>query len=138
MVGEALLSPTRTYAPILQKIFESVKRDQIHGIVHCTGGGQQKCRGFGKGITYIKDNLFPTPDLFQLIANLNYMELNEMYKVFNMGHLLEIFCERKTADKLIEISKSFGVNAQIVGYCEKSIDGNNKVIIKNNGNIFEY
>lgn len=137
-VGEALLSPTRTYAPILQRIFETVKRDQIHGIVHCTGGGQQKCRTFGKNINYIKDNLFPTPDLFQLIADLNYMEAKEMHKVFNMGHLLEIFCDAKTADKLIEISKSFAVNAQIVGHCQKSPESKNKVIIKNNGKTFEY
>lgn len=136
-VGEALLSPTRTYAPILQKLFESVNRDKIHGIVHCTGGGQQKCRSFGRGIQYVKDNLFPTPDLFQLIADLKYMEPKEMYKVFNMGHLLEIFCDAKTAEVVIATSKAFGVNAQIVGYCEKAQD-KNTVIIKKDGQTYQY
>lgn len=136
-VGEALLSPTRTYAPILQKLFESVSRDKIHGIVHCTGGGQQKCRNFGSGIQYVKDNLFPTPDLFQLIANLKYMEPKEMYKVFNMGHLLEVFCDQSTAEKVIATAKSFGVNAQVVGYCEKAKD-KNTVIIKKDGKVYEY
>jgi phosphoribosylformylglycinamidine cyclo-ligase len=137
-IGQALLSPTRTYAPILQKLFETVKREDIHGIVHCTGGGQQKCRNFGSNIHYIKDNLFPTPDLFQMIADLKYMEPKEMYKVFNMGHLLEVFCDAKTADKVIAASKAFGVDAKIVGRCEKSKENKNAVTIQHKGQIFNY
>ena len=137
-VGQALLSPTRTYAPILQKLFETVKREDIHGIVHCTGGGQQKCRNFGSNIHYIKDNLFPTPDLFQMIEDLKYMEPKEMYKVFNMGHLLEVFCDAKTADKVIAASKAFGVEAKIVGRCEKSNENKNKVTIQHKNQIYNY
>ncbi|PCJ62857.1 MAG: phosphoribosylformylglycinamidine cyclo-ligase [Planctomycetota bacterium] len=136
-VGEALLSPTRTYAPIIKKILDTTDRQNIHGIVHCTGGGLQKCNHFGNNITYIKDNLFETPDLFKLIQNLNYMKLKEMYKVFNMGQLLELYCPKECAQNIIEISNQFGVEAKIVGHCEENPEGNKTIITCSEG-TFEY
>ncbi len=136
-VGEALLSPTRTYAPVFKKMFAEIERQEIHGIVHATGGGQQKCRSFGKNIKYIKDNLFPIPDFFQLIQNLAYMQPKEMFKVFNMGCLMEIYCPPKIAEQIISISKTFDLDAQIIGHCQKS-DGQNQVLIKNNQQEFLY
>lgn len=136
-VGEALLSPTRTYAPVFKKMFAEIQRTEIHGIVHATGGGQQKCKTFGKNIKYIKDNLFKTPDLFKLIQDLEYMQIKEMYKVFNMGCLMELYCSQQTADKIIDIAKGFNLDAQVIGRCEQA-KGKNQVFIKHNEQEFLY
>jgi len=135
-VGEAILSPTRTYAPIVRDIL-SAHRDVIHGIIHCTGGGQVKCRNFGKNLHYIKDNLLEIPPLFRAIAENGDIGDKEMFRVFNMGHRLEMFCAKEHADKLISIAEKYGVEAKIVGRVEANADGN-KVTIVNGGKVFEY
>lgn len=118
--GKLVLSPTRTYAPIISLILREL-RSEIHGMIHCSGGAQTKIMHFlGDGLRVIKDNLFPIPPLFELIQNQSGTEWKEMYKVFNMGHRMEIYLPQEYADRVIEISKSFNVDAQIVGRVEKS------------------
>ena len=135
-VGDALLSPTRTYAPIVRDILAE-GRSRIHGIIHCTGGGQLKCRAFGRGLHYVKDNLFDTPPLFLAIAESGAISPREMFSVFNMGHRLEIYCEEKDAPSLIAAAARYGVAAKIVGYVERT-EGENRVTIKKDGKTYEY
>lgn len=113
--GKLVLSPTRTYAPVIKKMLEEL-RAEIHGMVHCSGGAQTKILHFIDNLKIVKDNLFPVPPLFQLIQNESNTDWREMYQVFNMGHRMEIYLPREHADKIIEISKSFNIDAQIVGY----------------------
>ncbi len=118
--GKLVLSPTRTYAPILAKILKEY-RHKIDGLVHCSGGAQTKVLHFlNEGSRVIKDNLFPIPPLFSMIQEQSKTDWKEMYKVFNMGHRMEIYTDENTALELIEISKSFNVDAQIVGRVEKA------------------
>lgn len=118
--GKLVLSPTRTYAPILAKILKEY-RGKIDGLVHCSGGAQTKVLHFlNDDCCVIKDNLFPIPPLFSMIQEQSKTDWKEMYKVFNMGHRMEIYTDEKTAEDLINISKSFNVGAQIVGRVEKS------------------
>ncbi len=135
-VGEALLSPTRTYAPIIRDILVKYS-DSVHGIIHCTGGGQVKCKSFGDKLHYIKDHLFDSPAIFKLIKNESTISQKEMYQIFNMGHRMEIFCNSSVVGHLIDISKSYNVDAKVIGRVEKSFNGN-KVTIKHNGEIFDY
>lgn len=116
--GKMALSPTRTYAPIILKILEN-KIPDIHGIIHCTGGAQTKILNFIDKLHVIKNNLFEMPQVFKTIYNDTDTSLSEMYKVFNMGHRLEIYTSEKSANKIIKISKLFNINAQIIGHCEK-------------------
>ncbi len=136
-VGDAILSPTRTYAPIVKEIL-SENREAVHGMIHCTGGGQVKCRNFGNGIKYIKDSLFDVPPLFKAIEEGGQISRKEMYQVFNMGHRLEIYCDEKDAGRMIKIAEKYGVESKIVGRCLESEDGRNKVIIDNGNEKFEY
>lgn len=115
--GKLVLSPTRTYAPIIKEILKT-HRPHIHGMVHCSGGAQTKVLHFVEGLHIIKDHLFDTPPLFKLIQQESQTSWQEMYKVFNMGHRMEIYIEEKYAQELITISKSFHVPAQIVGRVE--------------------
>jgi len=117
--GKLVLSPTRTYAPIIKKILDSY-RNQIHGMVHCSGGAQTKVLHFIDNLHVIKDNLFPVPPLFKLIHEESGTGWQEMYKVFNMGHRMELYVPQEIAADLIQISKSFGVDAQIIGHVEAS------------------
>jgi phosphoribosylformylglycinamidine cyclo-ligase len=116
-VGQLILSPTRTYAPVIKAILGSL-RAQIHGMVHCSGGAQTKVMHFVEGVHVIKDNLFPIPPLFDLIQKESGTSFQEMYKVFNMGHRMEIYVAPEFADEIIQISESFGIPAQIVGHVE--------------------
>ena len=116
-VGRLVLSPTRTYAPIIKKMLESY-RANIHGMVHCSGGAQTKVLHFVDGLHVIKDNLFPVPPLFQLIHEQSGTDWKEMYKVFNMGHRMEIYLPAEFAEEVIAVSESFGVDARIVGRVE--------------------
>lgn len=118
-IGKLVLSPTRTYAPIIIQLLKEL-RSQIHGIVHCSGGAQTKVMHFIDQLHIIKDNLFEIPPLFKLIHGVSGTDLKEMYKVFNMGHRMEIYLSEQNAQRVIEISKSFGVEAQIVGRVEDS------------------
>lgn len=133
--GKLVLSPTRTYAPIIKKILGSHKA-QISGMVHCSGGAQTKVLHFVNDLHVIKDNLFDTPPLFEMIQAESGTSWKEMYQVFNMGHRMEIYCEESAAAEIIEISKSFSVDAQIVGRCE-SASGKSLTINSKHGN-FEY
>jgi len=118
--GKLVLSPTRTYAPIILQIIKQLKGN-VNGIVHCSGGAQTKILHFlGDGLRVVKNNLFPTPPLFELIQNQSNTDWEEMYKVFNMGHRMELYLPKEYAQQVIEISGSFNVDAQIVGYVEKS------------------
>ena len=112
-----VLSPTRTYATVIKKILDE-QRANIHGMVHCSGGAQTKVLHFVDNVHVIKDNLFPIPPLFDMIQKESGTEWKEMYKVFNMGHRMEIYVPKEVANSIIEISKSFNIDAQIVGRVE--------------------
>lgn len=115
--GRLILSPTRTYAPIIRQVLDEL-RPRIHGMVHCSGGAQTKVLHFVDAVHVIKDNLFPTPPLFELIQKESGTPWQEMYKVFNMGHRMELYVAPEDAARIIEISESFGVEAQIIGRVE--------------------
>jgi phosphoribosylformylglycinamidine cyclo-ligase len=115
--GKLVLSPTRTYAPVIKQMLDNY-RSQIHGMVHCSGGAQTKVLHFVEGLHIVKDNLFPIPPLFKLIQEESQTNWQEMYKVFNMGHRMELYVSADIADELIAISKSFGIDAQIIGRVE--------------------
>jgi phosphoribosylformylglycinamidine cyclo-ligase len=118
--GKLVLSPTRTYAPVIKKVLEGYRK-QIHGIVHCSGGAQTKVLHFvNNDVHIIKDNLFPVPPLFQLIQEQSGTDWKEMYKVFNMGHRMELYVPAEIAEDIIAISKSFNIDAQIIGRVESS------------------
>lgn len=137
-VGKALLSPTRTYAPILIEILNNFK-GSIHGIIHITGGGQTKNLNYGRGITYLKNNLYTPPKIYEIIQKSSETEWREMYSVFNMGHRIELYCEESVALELIKIAKKYNVEAKIVGQCENSpIKGKNTVELKSEFGAFEY
>jgi len=130
--GKLLLSPTRTYAPVIKKVLEGF-RSEIHGIVHCSGGAQTKVLHFvNDDVHIIKDNLFPIPPLFKLIQEQSGTDWKEMYKVFNMGHRIELYIPAELADSIIEISRSFNIDAQIIGKVEAS-DKKQVTIITENG-----
>ncbi len=133
--GKLVLSPTRTYAPVIKKILDTM-RHRIHGMVHCSGGAQTKIMHFVTDKHIIKDNLFPIPPLFALIQRESGTEWQEMYKVFNMGHRMEIYVSPEDADEIIRISESFNIPAQIVGRVEDAPA--NKLTIKSPMGVFEY
>ena len=119
-VGQLVLSPTRTYAPVIKRMFDIVPREEIHGMVHCTGGAQTKVLHFvGDDCRVIKDNMFPVPPLFQIIHDCSGTDWREMYQVFNMGHRMEIYVRPEMAAKVIDISRSFNIDAQVVGHIEE-------------------
>mgnify|MGYP001567384904 FL=1 len=133
-VGQALLSPTRTYLPVAKAMAEELG-DHLKGLVHCSGGGQTKCMRFGTGVNHVKDNLFAPPPLFKEIQKVSGTTDEEMHQVYNMGHRLEAYCPPEHADRVIEISKSFGIDAQVVGQTEASLRPNqaNHVTIRRDG-----
>lgn len=135
-IGKLVLSPTRTYAPVIQKIFNDVGRKLISGMVHCSGGAQTKVLHFIDSLHVIKDNLFPIPPLFKLIQKESGTSAREMYQVFNMGHRMELYVEPEIADRIISISKSFDIDAQIIGRVEAS--ENKKLTIDSVLGTFEY
>ena len=114
-IGKMLLSPTRSYAPLLKLIFDEIGRNKINGIIHCTGGGQTKILHFIDNLHIIKNNLFEIPPIFKLIMNESNTDPKEMYKVFNMGHRMEIYLDPENASKVIDTSKSVGIDAKIIG-----------------------
>ncbi|MCG3164309.1 MAG: Phosphoribosylformylglycinamidine cyclo-ligase [Bacteroidia bacterium] len=134
--GKLVLSPTRTYAPVVKKILDVVSRENIHGMVHCSGGAQTKVLHFVDNLHIVKDNLFATPPLFKLIQEQSGTSWQEMYKVFNMGHRMEIYVAEEHAQAIIDVAKSFNIDAQIVGRCKA---GQGKSLtIKSEHGIFEY
>lgn len=134
--GKLVLSPTRTYAPIIKLILDNYTSNEIHGMVHCSGGAQTKVLHFVDNVHVIKDNLFPVPPLFQLIQEQSKTDWKEMYQVFNCGHRMELYVPQDIANDIIEISKSFGVDAQIVGRVEAS--ETKKLTITSEYGVFEY
>ncbi len=136
--GEALLSPTRTYLPVMKEVFATVDRRQIHGMIHCTGGGQVKCRDFGEGLCYVKDNLFERPAVFRAIFESGEVPAREMYQIFNMGHRMEIYCPENLADRIIDTATEFRVGARIVGHVEANDKKANRVVIRDQGMEFIY
>ncbi|UCC21121.1 MAG: phosphoribosylformylglycinamidine cyclo-ligase [Promethearchaeota archaeon] len=137
-IGKALLSPTRTYAPVLKDIIKKY-RDEIHGIIHNTGGGQTKILNYGKGIKYIKNNLFKTPIIFKLIQKSSETQWKEMLSVFNMGDRMELICNESIAKDIFKITKKYEIPSKIIGYCEKSpIKGKNILEIKSEYGSFTY
>lgn len=133
--GKLVLSPTRTYAPVVKKLLD-VLRPQIHGMVHCSGGAQTKILHFVEGVHVIKDNLFPIPPLFRTIQEQSKTEWKEMYKVFNCGHRFEVYLPKEYAQQVIDISKSFDIDAQIIGRIEQS--DHTHLTIHSEYGVFEY
>ena len=134
--GKLVLSPTRTYAPIIKKILDKYTSEEIHGMVHCSGGAQTKILHFIDNLHIIKDNLFPVPPLFKLIQDQSKTDWKEMYQVFNCGHRMELYVSPEIAQNIIAISKSFHVDVQIVGRVEAS--ETKKLTIKSEFGVFEY
>ncbi|MCT4622898.1 MAG: AIR synthase-related protein [Schleiferiaceae bacterium] len=134
--GKLVLSPTRTYAPIIKKVLDTCRED-IHGMVHCSGGGQTKVLHFTEGVNIVKDNMFQTPPLFKLIQQQSETSWEEMYQVFNMGHRMELYMNEPSAKDVIAIAEELGVKAQIIGRVESSDAGTNLTIISDHG-TFKY
>ena len=133
--GKMVLSPTRTYAPVIIKVLKTMF-PEIHGMIHCSGGGQTKVMHFIDNMHVVKNNLFPLPPLFRIIHEQSGTPWKEMYKVFNMGHRFEIFTTAEAANEIVKTAASFGLEARIIGYCEAS--DNKKLTISSEFGIFEY
>lgn len=133
--GKLVLSPTRTYAPVIAEVLRK-HREQVKGMVHCSGGAQTKVLHFVDHVHVIKDNLFPTPPLFRHIQASSGTSWKEMYEVFNMGHRMELYCDPKVADEIIAISESFGIEAQVIGRVESAEKA--QVSIKSEHGSFDY
>ena len=133
--GKMVLSPTRTYAPVIKKVLD-IMRKEIHGMVHCSGGAQTKVLHFVDNVKITKNNLFAVPPLFKIIQEQSGTDWKEMYKVFNMGHRFELYLPEKLATEVIQISREFGIDAQIVGFVEKS--DKKELLIESEFGRFEY
>jgi len=138
-VGQALLSPTRTYAPVIALLLRQ-DRAALAGLVHCSGGGQTKCLRFGRGVHFIKDNLFPPPPIFRAIQKSSGADAREMHRVFNMGHRMEIYCAPEHVGAVIAAAVSFGIEPRVVGHIEASgrADGANHLTLTAGGESLEY
>ncbi len=135
-VGEAILSPTRSYAPVIYSALAELGQ-QIHGLIHCSGGAQTKCMKFGRNVHFVKNDLFPTPPLFSAIQAASGTDWQEMYKVFNMGHRMEVYLPLNKVQEMIDIADSFGIEAKQIGYTEAS-ETNCLTLIDPLGNTFTY
>ena len=136
-VGQAILSPTRPYTGLIAALFDTVGRGAVHGLIHCTGGGQTKCRKFGHGIHYIKDDLMEIPPLFALLTEA-LGDKREAFMDFNMGHRLELYCTEADAARAIDVAASFGIEAKVIGHTEPGENGENHVTIRHAGETFHY
>ncbi|MBJ04785.1 MAG: phosphoribosylformylglycinamidine cyclo-ligase [Flavobacteriales bacterium] len=134
-IGKMVLSPTRTYAPVIKNIFTKY-RSCISGMIHCTGGGQTKILHFINNLHVVKDNMFPIPSLFNLIKEESNVSWEEMYKVFNMGHRMELYLKKDVSQEIIDIAKSYNLDAQVIGYVKKST--NSKLTINSPNKIISY
>ncbi len=133
--GKMVLSPTRTYAPVIKKVLQTM-RPEIHGMIHCSGGGQTKIMHFVDNLHVVKNNMFPLPPLFRIINEQSGTPWKEMYKVFNMGHRFEIYTDQKNASAIIDIAAEFNLEARVIGYCEMS--DSRKLTISSEYGTFEY
>jgi len=136
-VGEALLSPTRSYAPVIAALLASDRR-RIKGIVHCSGGGQTKCLRFGRDVHFIKDSLLPIPPIFKTIQRVSKTGWKEMYQVYNMGHRMEIYCAPRDTRAIISAARDFGIEAAVIGRTEKGGGGPNRLSIKHGARVLSY
>ncbi len=135
-VGEALLSPTRTYAPVINTLLKAM-RPELHGIIHCSGGAQTKCLRFGRGVNFVKHDLFPMPPIFAAIQRASGTSFEEMYKVFNMGHRMEVYVPGPRVAEVIEVARQFGIEAKQIGFTEAA--ATNRVTISGeDGHTYEY
>lgn len=134
-IGKLILSPTRTYLPVIKRLFDEL-RDDLHGMIHCTGGGQTKVQKFIEDVRVVKNNLFPIPFLFEMIRQESKTNWREMYQVFNMGHRLEVYLPESAAQRVIEIAHEFDIPAQVVGYVEAAEGA--QVRIESPYGTFEY
>lgn len=134
--GKLVLSPTRTYAPIIKEVLERVDKENIHGMIHCSGGAQTKILHFVEKLHIVKDNMFDVPPLFKLIQSESNTDWKEMYQVFNMGHRMELYVREEVAQAIIDISKSFDVDAKIIGRVETADE--KRLTIKTSQGDFEY
>lgn len=134
-IGQLLLSPTRTYLPLIRAMLESL-RPHIHGMIHCTGGGQTKVMKFAPGLRIVKDNLFPTPPLFAMIQEESGTDWKEMYQVFNMGHRLEVYLPEKYAEEAVRIAAGFGIEARVAGRAEAA--PHTEVVLETGQGVFSY
>ena len=135
-VGEALLSPTRTYLPVLKVVVEKLG-SRVAAIFHNSGGGQTKCLRFGRGIRYVKDVLLPLPPVFRYLADQGPLPRRELYRTLNMGHRMEVVCDPAAAPEVVAVSRSFGIEAQVVGRTEDS-GGANRLTIRDERGEYEY
>ncbi|HIY48745.1 MAG TPA: phosphoribosylformylglycinamidine cyclo-ligase [Candidatus Barnesiella excrementavium] len=133
--GKLVLSPTRTYAPVIKRLLDEM-RPRVHGMVHCSGGAQTKVMHFVENMRVIKNNLFPIPPLFRIIQEQSGTDWHEMYKVFNMGHRMEVYVDAADAQRVIDISRSFDIDARIIGYTQAA--DHNELIIESDKGRFEY
>jgi phosphoribosylformylglycinamidine cyclo-ligase len=136
-IGKMLLSPTRTFSPMIKNILDNCGH-KIKGLVHCTGGGQTKVIHYIQNVDIIKNNLLPISDFFQLIKNESNVSWQEMYKVYNCGTKFEVYTDETTASEVIQIANSFGIDAQIIGYTSTQKESKPRVIIQNNGEEIVY
>ncbi|MHA2325095.1 MAG: phosphoribosylformylglycinamidine cyclo-ligase, partial [Promethearchaeota archaeon] len=137
-IGKALLSPTRTYSPVLVEVLKKY-RNEINGLIHNTGGGQTKNLNYGRGIKYIKNNLFALPKIFRVIQESSETQWEEMFRVFNMGHRMEIYCNESIAKDLMKIAAKYNVDSKIIGHCQKSPKKNRNIVeIKSQFGSFTY
>jgi phosphoribosylformylglycinamidine cyclo-ligase len=136
-VGEALLSPTRSYAPVIAALLAS-ERQRVKGIVHCSGGGQTKCLRFGREVHFIKDNLLPIPPIFKVIQRVSKTAWKEMFQVYNMGHRMEIYCSPRDSSRIIAAARDFGIEAQPIGRTEKSKGPANQLTIVHGARKLRY
>jgi phosphoribosylformylglycinamidine cyclo-ligase len=138
-VGQALLSPTRTYAPVLRPLLRD-HRAAIAGLVHCSGGGQTKCLRFGRGVHFAKDNLFPPPPIFRALARATGATAHELHRVYNLGHRMEVYCASEHSAAVIAAAQAHGIAARVVGRTEptRRPDGANHVTIRAAGETLEY
>jgi phosphoribosylformylglycinamidine cyclo-ligase len=136
-VGEALLSPTRSYAPVIAALLASERR-RVKGIVHCSGGGQTKCLRFGREVHFIKDSLFPIPPIFKVIQRVSKTPWKEMYQVYNMGHRMEIYCAPRDASTIIDAARSHGIDAQPIGRTERSEGARNQLTVSHGARKLRY
>jgi len=134
--GKLVLSPTRTYAPIIKEVLERIENKNIHGMIHCSGGAQTKILHFIENLHIIKDNMFDVPPLFKLIQAESHTDWKEMYQVFNIGHRMELYVREEVAQTIIDISKSFNVDAQVIGRVEAADE--KRLTIKTSQGDFEY
>jgi phosphoribosylformylglycinamidine cyclo-ligase len=136
-VGQALLSPTRSYAPVIRALITAERR-WIKGIVHCSGGGQTKCLRFGKGVHFVKDSLFGLPPIFRTIQKVSKTPWKEMYQVYNMGHRMEVYSTARDARHVIEAARSFGIAAQVIGRTEAADGPRNQLTLSHGAQRLRY